>query len=261
VAEVLGIPVESVRPSVADTDSIGYTSTTGGSSATFKTGWACYEAAQDVKRQLVDRAATIWGVDSADVEYDSGALSTAKEGGQELTLAGIAARLNSTGGPIVGRATVNPRGVGGAYAFHIADIEVDPETGKVDVLRYTTVQDAGRAIHPGYVEGQMQGGAAQGIGWALHEEYVYDEDGRMNNASFLDYRMPTTLDLPPIETVIVEFPNPGHPFGLRGVGEVSIVPPLAAVANAVSRATDRRIRQVPITPTKLLEALGDDHGS
>jgi xanthine dehydrogenase molybdenum-binding subunit len=172
-----------------------------------------------------------------------------------MTLASLAGRLNETGGPIVGRATVNPRGVGGGYAVHLADVEVDPETGKTQVLRYTTFQDVGKAIHPAYVEGQMQGGAAQGVGWALHEEYVYDEAGRMLNSSLLDYRMPTTLDLPLIETVIIETPNPGHPYGVRGVGEVPIVPPLAALSNAVNAAIGRRLRTIPMHPGRILEAL------
>jgi CO/xanthine dehydrogenase Mo-binding subunit len=129
----------------------------------------------------------------------------------------MAAQMARMGGPITGRATVQPRGVGGAFATHIVDVEVDPDTGKVTILRYTAVQDAGRAIHPSYVEGQIQGGVVQGIGWALNEEFCYRDDGSMTNASFLDYRMPTTLDLPMIDTVIVEVPNPGHPYGVRGV--------------------------------------------
>ncbi|MBI2867455.1 MAG: xanthine dehydrogenase family protein molybdopterin-binding subunit, partial [Chloroflexi bacterium] len=125
----------------------------------------------------------------------------------------------------------------------------------VDVLRFTVFQDAGKAAHPSYVEGQMQGGAVQGIGWALNEEYVFNPDGSMANPTFLDYRMPTALDLPMIDTVIVEVPNPGHPFGLRGVGEVSIVPPLAAIANAVTRATGVRMTELPLSPGNVLEAL------
>jgi CO/xanthine dehydrogenase Mo-binding subunit len=258
VAEVLGVSAESVRAQVADTDSVGYTSTTGGSSATFKTGWASYEAANDAKRQLIERAAAIWKVEPGDVTCESGTFRGPT--GQSLTFAELAEKLNGSGGPVVGRATVSPRGVGGAYGLHIADVEVDPATGKVTVLRYTALQDAGRAIHPSYVEGQMQGGAAQGIGWALNEEYVYDPAGRMVNSSFLDYRMPTTLDVPYIETVIVEVPNPGHPYGVRGVGEVPIVPPLAALANAVHDATGVRMRSVPMTPTRLLEAMAPDAG-
>jgi xanthine dehydrogenase molybdenum-binding subunit len=151
--------------------------------------------------------------------------------------------------------TVSPTGSGGAFATHIADVEVDPETGKVDVVRYTAVQDAGTAIHPSYVEGQMQGGVAQGIGWALHEEYVYDAQGRLRNASFLDYRLPTTLDVPLIETIIVEVPNPGHPYGVRGVGEVPIVPPPAAIANAIHDAVGVRLYDLPMSPSKVCKAV------
>jgi CO/xanthine dehydrogenase Mo-binding subunit len=132
---------------------------------------------------------------------------------------------------------------------------VDRETGQVTVLRYTVVQDAGRAIHPAFVEGQMQGGAAQGIGWALNEEYVYDEDGRLENPGFLDYRMPVTSDLPMIDTVIIEVPNPNHPFGVKGVGEVPIVPPMAAVANAVENAIGVRMADLPMSPPRILAAL------
>ena len=134
-------------------------------------------------------------------------------------------------------------------------MEVDPETGKVQILRYTAVQDAGTAIHPAYVEGQIQGGVTQGIGWALNEDYVYDEQGRLLNASLLDYRMPTSLDLPMIEPVIVEVPNPGHPYGVRGVGEVPIVPPAGAIANAIYRAVGVRMDVLPMSPGRILEAL------
>ena len=142
---------------------------------------------------------------------------------------------------------------GGGFAHHIVDVEVDPETGKVQVLRYTTVQDAGTAVHPAYVEGQMQGGAVQGIGWALNEEYYYDDSGRMANSTYLDYRIPTTLDVPMIDTIIVEVPNPLHPYGVRGVGEPGIVPPLAAIAIAVYRATGVRQHQLPMSPRRILE--------
>jgi xanthine dehydrogenase molybdenum-binding subunit len=261
VAEVLGLAYEDVKPTVGDTDAIGFTSTTGGSSATFKTGWACYEAAQDVKRQMIERAAKIWEVDPPDVEYDHGVLTYAKNPELRMTFKELARRLNATGGPIVGRANVAPRGAGPGFAVHIVDVEVDPETGKTQILRYTALQDAGKAIHPSYVEGQIQGGAVQGIGWALNEEYVFNADGHMVNSSFLDYRMPTSLDLPMIDTVIVEVENPGHPFGLRGVGEVSIVPPLAAIANAIYRAVGVRMRELPMSPGKVVKAILEQQGS
>ena len=255
LAEALGIPVNDVKPSIVDTDSIGYSSGAGGSSVAFKMGIACHEAGQDIKSQMVERAALIWEVDPDNVEYDQGLISHKQDSELKTTFKELAQRLNATGGPIVGRATVNPGGVGNAFALHIVDVEVDPETGKVEILRYTALQDAGKAIHPGYVEGQIQGSAVQGIGWALNEEYYLNDQGRMMNSSFLDYRMPTSLDLPMIDTVIVEVANPGHPYGVRGTGEVSIVPPVAAIANAIYDAVGVRMTQLPMSPGNILEAL------
>ena len=258
LAEVLGIPVTDVNPQVMDTDSIGYTSNTGGSGVAYKTGWAAYEAAQDVKRQLIDRAALIWETDAENVEYDDGALRHKSDSELSVSFKDIASSLNATGGPVVGRGSVNPmRGVGGSYAANLVDIEVDPETGKVEILRFTAFQDVGTAVHPSYVEGQIQGGAVQGIGWALNEEYYMSDDGRMMNATLLDYRMPTSLDVPMIDAVIVEVPNPGHPFGVRGVGEANIVPPLAAIANAVHDATGARVDRLPMNPAAIVSALHD----
>jgi CO/xanthine dehydrogenase Mo-binding subunit len=255
MAEVLGIPAEDVHPTIGDTDAVGFTSNTGGSSVTFKTGWACYEAAQDIKRQMAARAATIWDVSIEDVDLTYGVFTHKSDPELRVSFKELASMLNATGGPIVGRATVDPGGVGAAFAVHIADVEVDPETGKVQVLRYTALQDVGKAVHPSYVEGQMQGGAVQGIGWALNEEYFFSKDGTMQNSSFLDYRMPTSLDLPMIDTQIVEVANPGHPYGVRGVGEIPIVPPMAAMANAIHNAIDVRMTSLPMSPGAILEAL------
>ena len=262
LAEVLGIPAEEIKPTVGDTESIGFTSNSGGSGATFKSGWAVYEAGQDVKRQMIQRAAKIWDIPEEDVEYTDGVLQHKSDTELKLTFRQLAARQNATGGPITGRAGVNPGGAGPCLATHIVDVEVDPETGKVEILRYTAVQDAGKAIHPGYVEGQIQGGAVQGIGWALNEEYFFNDQGHMANATFLDYRMPTALDLPMIDTVIVEVPNPAHPFGVRGTGEVPIVPPLAAVSNAIYHAVGVRVNELPMSPGAVLEAIWKkDNGS
>ena len=254
----LGISAEEVKPSVGDTDSVGWTSMTGGSGVAFKTGWACYEAAQDIRRQMIERAARIWEVSSEDVDYSDGAIAHKSDPELRFTFKQLAARLNATGGPIVGRANVDPKGVGAAFAVHIVDVEVDPETGKVDILRYTALQDAGKAVHPSYVEGQIQGGAVQGIGWALNEEYFFDDQGRMANSSFLDYRMPISLDLPMIDTVVVEVANPGHPYGVRGVGEVPIVPPMAAIANAIYNAIGVRMTKLPMSPGSILDALWEN---
>ena len=133
--------------------------------------------------------------------------------------------------------------------------EIDLATGKSDIIRYTALQDVGTAIHPAYVEGQLQGGAVQGIGWALNEEYYMQDDGKMANSSFLDYRMPTTLDLPFIDTVLVEVPNPLHPYGVRGVGETPICPPVAAIANAIKDAIGTRLYNTPMNAGSILEAL------
>ncbi len=251
-AEVLGLAAEEIHPTVVDTDSIGYTGVTGGSRTTFATGWAAYEAAQDVVRQMKERAAKLWDVKPEAVEASGGVY---KSNGNSIGFKELAGRIAETGGPVVGRAAVNPRGAGGSFAGSIVDVEIDPETGKTTILRFTCVQDVGRAIHPAYVEGQMQGGSVQGIGWALNEEYFMSPDGRMMNSSFLDYRMPTALDVPMIETIIVEVPNPGHPFGVRGVGEANIVPPQAAIANAMSHATGTRFTRLPMSPPAVMEAI------
>ena len=255
LAEVLGIPVENVNPHVGHTEEIGYTSMTGGSGGAFKTGWASYEAAQDVKRQMIKRAALLWGSSTDDVELVNGVFKHVSDPQLSITFKELAAELPSTGGPVVGSANMDPQGAGSAFATNIVDVEVDPETGKVEILRYTAVQDAGKAIHPSYVEGQIQGGVVQGIGWALNEEYYMTDNGTMANTSLLDYRMPTALDLPMIDTVIVEVANPNHPYGVRGVGEVSIVPPLAALANAIHDATGVRMTELPMNPASVQKAL------
>jgi CO/xanthine dehydrogenase Mo-binding subunit len=254
-AEVLGLKVEDVRPVVVDTDSIGHTDVTGGSRVTFATGMAVFEAANDAVRQLKERAAKMWEKKPDEVDFNRGKVNARSNGVPPLTIKELAAKFPRTGGPVTGRAQVNARGVGPGFAACCVDVEVDPETAKVQILRCTVAQDVGKAIHPSYVEGQMQGGTAQGIGWALNEEYFYDDKGIMRNSGFLDYRMPTALDLPLIETAIVEVANPGHPLGVRGVGEVSIVPPPAAVANAIYRAVGVRMVELPMSPPKLLKAM------
>ena len=256
-AEVLGLEIEEVFPTVGDTDSIGYTSTSGGSGVAFKTGWAVYEAANDVKKQMIERAAKVWETDEDQVEYAEGMLRHISDTELNMSFKDMAAMMPQTGGPVVGRANLNPAGALGSYAANLVDIEVDPDTGKVDILRYTAFQDVGTAVHPSYVEGQIQGGASQGIGWALNEEYYMNDDGQMMNSSLLDYRMPTSLDLPMIEAVMIEVPNPGHPFGVKGVGEANIVPPLATMANAISKATNVRQPNLPLNPQTVLKSIQD----
>ena len=257
VSEELGIPVERVRPTVADTDSIGYNDLTGGSRVCYATGMAVIKAAQDARDQLCARAAKIWDVDPSCVAWERGRaipLNGASDK-EPLTVSALAAKMTATGGPIVGRGAVSAPMAGPGFATNICDIEVDKETGVSRVVRYTAIQDVGKAVHPSYVEGQMQGGAVQGIGWALNEEYIYDEAGHLENAGFLDYRMPVASDLPMIDTVLIEVANPLHPYGVRGVGEVPIVPPLAAVANAMAGATGVRFTDLPLSPPRVLAAL------
>ena len=252
LAETLGLSITDIRPMVGDTDAVGYTEGTYGSRTTFATGWAAYELGISLRQQLIVRAADLWELEPDQIHYENGVF-TANE--HRLTFKQLAAKLHASGSPIMASVAVQPGGEGPAIGVHIVDVEVDPETGKVQILRYTAVQDAGKAIHPSYVEGQIQGGVAQGIGWALNEEYIYDDQGHLLNTSLLDYRLPTCLDLPFIDTVIVEVPNPGHPYGVRGVGEVPIVPPLAAVANAIYKALGVRMRILPMSPGRILETV------
>ena len=260
-AEELGIPYDNVRTTIADTATLGYNEVSHGSRVTYASGLATIRAARDAVQKLCARAAAKWGIDEDAVIWEDGCAKPSGPNAGEfdpLPIAEITAEMGSTGGPIVGHFEATPEGAGVSFATHIVDAEVDKETGATKVVRYTVVQDAGKAIHPTYVEGQYQGGAAQGIGWALNEEYIYGDDGRLQNAVFLDYRIPVASDLPMIDTVIVEVPNPGHPYGVRGVGETSICPPLAAIANAVSNAAGVRMRHLPMSPPRILKALDGD---
>src|SRR5579872_4250071 len=261
-AEVLGLPYDQVRPIVGDTSQAGYCFLTGGSRVTFATGMAVTQAAEKVVAELKKRAAMIWDISPDAVDWKDGkAYPAGPNAGsfEPLSIPEIALKAGRTGGPIAAEVSINAQGAGAGFATHICDVEVDPETGHVKVLRYTAFQDVGRAIHPSYVEGQIQGGVTQGIGWALNEEYVYDKNGRLDNPGFLDYRCPVASDLPMIDAVMIEVPNPRHPFGARGVGEVPIVPPMAAVANAVRDAVGVRMFDLPISPLKLRAALDEEN--
>ncbi|WP_069300032.1 xanthine dehydrogenase family protein molybdopterin-binding subunit [Neptunicoccus sediminis] len=259
-AEELGIPYENIRTTIADTATLGYNEVSHGSRVTYASGLATIKAARAAVKILCARAAAKWGIDEDAVVWENGCAKPSGPNAGEfdpLPIDKLTRSMGRTGGPIVGHFEATPEGAGVSFATHIVDAEVDKETGQTKVVRYTVVQDAGKAINPAYVEGQFQGGAAQGIGWALNEEYIYGEDGRLQNSVFLDYRIPVASDLPMIDTVIVEVPNPGHPYGVRGVGETSICPPLAAIANAVSNAAGVRLKELPMSPPRILAALED----
>lgn len=252
-AETLGIDLNHIKPVVADTDSVGFNDPTGGSRTTFASGWAVMNAAEELIEDLRQRAAALWEVSEEEVQWRDG--SAVGPDQDTLSLAELAAKAEVTGGPLSATATLTAKGAGPGFAVSICDAQVDPETGKTDIVRFTALQDAGKAIHPAYVEGQMEGGAAQGIGWALNEEYIYDDAGMLENPGFLDYRMPVASDLPMIDTVIVEVPNPGHPYGVRGVGEPPICAPMPAVTTAVNHAIDGLITDLPLSPPRILAAI------
>jgi CO/xanthine dehydrogenase Mo-binding subunit len=259
-AEELGVDYDKVRPVIADTASIGFNFVTGGSRVTFATGLAVVNSVRDMIRELKVRAGKIWNVDPEGIIWENGMAKPAGSNVGEfepLSLAQLAAQAGKTGGPINGHAQLNVTGAGPGFGVHCADVAVDGETGIVTVGRYTAAQDVGTAIHPSYVEGQLQGGAVQGIGWALNEEYIYNAKGLLANPGFLDYRMPVASDLPAIETILVEVPNPTHPYGVRGVGEVPIIPPIATIGNAISRAIGIRMTDLPLSPPKLSEAIDE----
>ena len=260
-AEELGIDVNLIQPLVGDTEAVGFTDVTEGSRATFATGMAVVRACQKLVTQLKERTAIMWDCSAEDIEWREGSAHHIEGKEPPLSLASITAEAKKTGGPLNATGSLEAKGQGPAFSTQICDLEVDPETGSVTILRYTTAQDAGTAIHPSYVEGQMQGGGVQGIGWALNEEYIHDDKGVMENPGFLDYRIPVASDLPMIETIIVEVPNPKHPYGVRGVGEVGIVPPIPAVANAIHDATGIRMRDLPMSPVNVLDQLNKQNGA
>ncbi|MDB9998614.1 xanthine dehydrogenase family protein molybdopterin-binding subunit [Alphaproteobacteria bacterium] len=257
-AELLGINHNRVSVQIGDTASIGFSNLTGGSRVLFASAMVVTQSSQKVIKQLKERAGKIWGIDPDAIEWKNGEARPAGDNAgkfKPLSLAEIADKATATGGPIGAGVQLNTEGAEGGFATHICDVEVDVELGIVRVIRYTSIQDVGKAIHPDYVEGQLQGGCAQGIGWALSEEYIYNKNGHLDNTGFLDYRMPVCSDLPMLDTLIIEVPNPKHPQGVRGVGEVPLVPTLGAVSNAVYQALGKRSYSLPMSPPKVLKII------
>jgi CO/xanthine dehydrogenase Mo-binding subunit len=253
VAEEFGVAVADVYVQTGDSKSVGYSDAAAGSRVARTTTAALVEAARDCLAQLRRRAAEKLqcapdALDFADARF------FLPGGGAAITLAELM-QATLAEGAVVGRGVSSRLPLGVEIGAHVCDVEVDTDTGLVRVLRYTAFQDVGRALNPIAVEGQIEGSVVQGLGWALLEHFDYAPDGRLRNASLLDYRMPTALDVPRIDCVIIETPVPGVPYGVRGVGEVAIVPPAAAVANAIARATGVRLLHMPMTPERVLRAL------
>ncbi len=217
------------------------------------------QSAEKVIKTLCERAAKIWKIEPEAVTWENGHARPAGENAgkfEPLSLAQIAAKASETGGPIGAGSSSNTAGAEGGFSTHICDVEVDPATGRAcgHALHRLSRMSVAPSI-PTMCEGQIQGGVAQGIGWALHEEYIYNRDGKLDNPGFLDYRMPVMSDLPKLDAVMIEIPNPKHPQGVRGVGEVPLVPVMAAVANAIHGALGLRLYSLPMSPPKVLEAL------
>jgi xanthine dehydrogenase molybdenum-binding subunit len=254
VAEEFGLPLEDVHVQTGDSKSVGYSDAAAGSRVTRTSTASLVEASRDALSQLRARAAEKLQCPPGELDYAQGRFRVRQHAGAAITLAELM-QATLTDGAVVGRGVSTKLPLGVEIGAHVCDVEVDTDTGLVTVLRYTAFQDVGLALNPIAVEGQMAGSVVQGIGWALMEGFDYDPDGRLRNASLLDYRMPTALDVPPIECVIIETPVPGVPYGVRGVGEVPIVPPAAAIANAIARATGVRILQMPMAPERVLRAL------
>jgi len=257
-ASAYGVDIEQVRITTGDTDSAPVTGLSAGSKTIYTVGAAVLEAARDARRQTLEIAAAEMEASIHDLEIEDGRVTVRGVPGRSITLAQIGKKGNlymSKVPPVLGASHLAFSLQAPAFAAELARIEVDAETGEVTLHDFVVVQDAGRAINPLGVEGQMQGGAVQSLGMALTEGLTFDEDGRLTNPSLLDYRMLTAADLPRIETIIVEVPSPAGPFGARGVGEPPIIPAPAAVANAIQDATGVRITELPLTPERIAMAL------
>jgi CO/xanthine dehydrogenase Mo-binding subunit len=264
LAEELGVDVADVNLVSGDTFATPFDFGAQGSRTAFAVGNACRVAAAEVRRQLVALAARELGVAEEALRLSDKHVAG---DGQRISLADLARIANQTGGGIVAHgsfiapptpydvkrveAHVYPAFHSPSFHAHAVDLSVDPDTGEVTIHRYVVAQDVGRAINPTYVEGQIEGGVTQGLGQALSEEIVY-RDGRVLNPNLTDYKMPTTLDVPPIESILVEHPSAIGPYGAKGVGEPPSIEPPAAVANAIASATGARIRSLPITAEKIV---------
>jgi len=257
-ASAYGVDIEHVKITTGDTDVAPLTGLSAGSKTIYTVGTAVLQAAEDARRQTLEIAAKELEASPQDLEIENGKVVVRGVPDRGITLAAIGRKGNlymSKVPPVLGVANPAFSQQAPAFAAQLARIEVDPDTGEVTLHDFVVVQDAGKAINPLGVEGQMQGGAVQSLGMALTEGLMYDDKGRLMNASLLDYRKLTAADLPNIETIIVEKPSPAGPFGARGVGEPPIVPAPAAIANAIEDATGVRLTELPMTPERIALAI------
>ncbi|HEY5626088.1 MAG TPA: xanthine dehydrogenase family protein molybdopterin-binding subunit, partial [Dehalococcoidia bacterium] len=258
-AEVLKVPLDMVNVETGDTKTAPYAGMSAGSKTVYTVGRAVKAAAEDLRDQMFDLAKKRLEVEPEDMEMANCQVQVRGAPDRAMTFQRFGKLSTNFGAPfpvIVGRGTIAARKTAPGFSAQAADVEVDPDTGQVTLHAYAVAQDAGFAINPLSVEGQMQGGASQGIGIALWEEMQYDEHGHLLNPNLLDYRLPTSRDLPPIETIIVEVPSEEGPYGARIVGEPSIVAGAATIGNAIDNAIGARVDEVPITPERLLRAMG-----
>jgi len=257
-AEVFGLPVERVRVASADTSTGPYAGGSGGSKVTYTVGRAVQRAADAARESLLRAASEELEIAPADLEVADGAVRAVGAPDRSIGIEELARKTLTFGGthePIEGHGGSAQTSGAPSSAAHLVHVRVDRETGEIRLLRYAIAQDVGRALNPALVEGQMKGGVAQSIGWALYEELAHDEQGQLLTGSFLDYAVPTFEAVPPIETLIVEVPAPDGPFGAKGIGEAPVVAGPAAVANAVAAAVGIRLRELPMTPSRVWAAL------
>ena len=259
-AEAFGIDPENVRFVYSDTDSAPYGGGVGGSKTTYTLGNAVIRAAAEARKQTLAIAAEEFEVSAEDLEIIDGRVQVRGFPDRSISLGDIAGKTMTFGGryePVHGngRQAVTDRAP--SFSAQIAEVEVDEETGEVNLLNLAVMQDVGRALNPLAVEGQMQGGAIQGVGWALYEEMRYDDDGQLLSGSWMDYAMPDAVQAAPVETQILEVPSESGPYGARGVGEPPVIATIAAIANAVAHATGVRLSQTPMTAPRVLAALDD----
>ena len=257
-AAAFGLSPDKVRVVSADTSSGPYAGGSGGSKVTYTVGAAVLRAAESARQKVLAAASQELEISPDDLEVEDGVVRAVGAPDRSVTVAELAKKALRFGGvyePIEGHGGSAQTSGAPSVAAHLSHVRVDRETGEVELLRHVIAQDVGRALNPALVEGQMRGGVAQGMGWALYEELDHDQDGRLLTGSFLDYAIPTAERVPEIETLIVEVPAPDGPFGAKGIGEAPVVGAPAAVANAVAAATGKRITELPMTPPRVWKAL------